>query len=110
MTKDGVSDWRYIDDIESLAIIPFYKKKFTAEIEEDNLVLFYELDDGRLSLVPENELASSIILYTKDIITADLIYVSRVNVINSKGYNTTYFCASDSVYVMNNNGKTVDKY
>lgn len=98
----GIVSFRYIDDFTELRITSFITEQF-----------IYHLDKDILVFDKKHEMKDTEFLFSKKVLEENKVDHMKVNYIyflDKSGRICTYACLSDSVYLMNDNGKTIDKY
>jgi hypothetical protein len=100
---DGINVFRYVEDFTELKITPFLTTKYKYN-KESNMVIYNKKHDVQgvdllfnPKILEDNEVKEMNITYLYFLDTKTSTYIS-------------YACLSDSVFLMNDNGKTIDKY
>lgn len=112
--KDGINVFRYIENFSELKITSFLTRKYKY-YPENNIIVYDK----------KHEILKCDLMFNIDAITridndeqpekgepVDIyVCVTHINFLDNKT-NTyqSYACLSDSVYLLNDNGKTIDKY
>lgn len=98
--KDGISLWRYIEDIEDLIIRPYSMREYLCKLK-----------DQKTSNSKNEEVAPDLYMFNLAEIGGEEIYVTGIDFKNkTTGFNEFWVAVADTVFLMNENGKTIDRY
>lgn len=107
-TKDGIITWEYFEGFSELRITPFLKKMY-----------IYHKESGKVFYAPEGtedadkwrDVTEDFEAYLHPDSINDIMYLTSISFRDdSSGNYNRIVCPSDTLYVMNDNGKTVDRY
>jgi hypothetical protein len=99
---DGINTFRYIENFTDLRITSFKK-----ELHK------YYLDSDAVIYGDKHEIKNTEILFNPEILKkneVDFMHVTYVYFLNKENRYESLACLSDSVFLMNDAGKTIDKY
>jgi len=102
--KEEIGTWKYFENISNLMITSFISNKHY--FEKATGMLWYEGGTGTAINMTEHFDR----MFDKSWCVEDRLYFSLVEFTNNKGDQFRLACAAGSVYLMNDNGKTIDKY
>ena len=99
---NGINTFKYIENFTDLRITSFKKELYKYDVNNDMLVY-----DDKHEILNTEKLFDPAILKKNEV---DHIYVTYVYFLNKENRYVSSACLSDSVFLMNDNGKTIDKY
>lgn len=102
---DGIDVFRYIEDFQELKITSFLRCKYKCHFNGEKHIITY---DNKHEVKGVDMLFNPVIFKENEV---ESEYVNYIYFLDNKT-NTyhSYACLSDSVFLMNDNGKTIDKY
>lgn len=101
--ESGISVFRYIEDFTELKIISFSTEKYKFHLE--NKIVIY---NKRNEVLGVDLLFNPLVLEKNEVDHMNVTYICYLD--NKTSKYISYACLSDSVFLMNDNGKTIDKY
>lgn len=114
---DGINVYRYIEDFQELKITSFLTRKYKYYPSSQKIIYDKKHEMLKVDLMFSDKVLTEGI--TKDVsdigpvtdINSLHVCVTHITFLDNKT-NTyqSYACLADSVYLMNDNGKTIDKY
>lgn len=100
---DGINVFRYVEDFTDLKITSFLTSKYKYN-KEANIIIYDE----------RHEIRRVDLLFNPKILEdngVDEMKVTYIYFLDTKtSTQVAYACLSDSVFLMNDNGKTIDKF
>ena len=99
---NGVNTFRYIENFSDLRITSFEKEQYRYHLDRDIVVC-----DKKYEILNTEKLFNPAILKENKV---DYMNVTYVYFLNSQNRYNSLICLSNSVFLMNDNGKTIDKY
>lgn len=119
--EHGIEMWRYVDEIKDVRIVGFETETYFVQRKDvekgdekhSEFKYYYRKYIGKRDgmNVPYEDVEIDIpcVWFNTDVFNQDCQMIWLTMIFDISG-NNTYACMSDSVYVMNDQGKTVDKY
>lgn len=107
-TKKGISSWEYFEDFSELKIVPFYNK---STIYEKSTGKIYYAPNGTTAKEEWTDITGKYKTFLDPESVDDVMYLTTISCFNhlTGKYNRTV-CPPDTLYIMNDNGKTIDRY
>ena len=107
-TKKGISTWEYFEGFSELRIVPFYNES-----------TIYEKSTGKVYYAPNGtnikeewvDVTDDFEAYLHPDSVDNIIYLTSIIFLDhSTGNYNRIACPPDTLYIMNDNGKTIDRY
>lgn len=125
--KSGIEMWRYLESKVDLKVVDvlqekYYVKRVDPKTSDDQEIKFFfreyksphkKLSDGTTSLdIEDREVDVDSIWFDSSLLKqfGQIFWLNVIFVTDSHDRVTSYACLADTVFIMNENGKTVDRH
>jgi len=112
----GISTWEYFENFEELKVTPFSKALYYIEESTGKIFFTRVPHDGRNMTADESisvDITEIVDCYfNPEIIQKDsIMYLTHVSFLDKeKGIYSRFVVPSETIYIMNNDGKTIDRF